>query len=408
MSTDELSVTARPRRRGRRVRPTGVSAHSRWRESGRAARLGGLAAAVTLVGALLGLLVSALGETRWEVEATLRLVAPAQDPLLFGGGVNASALEREVADSAALAVSEAVLAPAAARLGDADWTTLQDAVEVEPNPGTDILTVLCSADSSDVARERMRAITESFAEVSRQQTVDAASRIASAAAARADNASAGDTQALRDVAARSQVLADTAQPVQVLTTTDPRMEGPSWFRDAATGAVLALILTAAVLAFRTARPASVSSERDASEILGLPAGSVRDGAVLPASRQLIADLRRLSSDSTGRPIVVIPVGVMSRSAADEVAGVLRAHSHDLVQGVPTRTVNGRDVNSHVGDGVLVRVTGDPASTVVAPECRTAGAIVLAVERSTSVRDLRATGRLFPAWDRRPDAVIVVG
>ncbi|WP_217644926.1 hypothetical protein [Geodermatophilus amargosae] len=368
-------------------------------------RLLGLPLLATVLGAAAGVAVSLVGGPQWEAQSTMVYTPPSQDPVVFPGA-NPAAAEREVADAAALAASEAVLAPAAGRLGDGQaWTDLQGAVTVTPSPGSGVITVSVTATETEEVAARLAAVVTSFADVARQQAVDAANAAAAAAGATAGS----DGGAAEDVRARAEVLARTADPVRVLSTTTPVQTAPAVPRDAATGGVLGLILAAGLLAVRSARPSRVSSARDAGEMFGLPVGVIRAGQVVPGSERLVEDLQRLGGPGTGHRLVVVPAGAASVAAAQEVAAVLRdtipAH-RPADEHVPV-TDGGTAVDVGPAEN-RVRVTADPTTTVVAPALQQATAVVLAVEQGAPLREVRTVHRLSRHWERPPDAVVVTG
>jgi capsular polysaccharide biosynthesis protein len=379
-------------------------------ERGTVARLGrllGLPVLAAVLGAAAGAAASLAGGPQWEAQSTVVYVPPSQDPVVFPGA-NPGSADRELADAAALAASEAVLAPAAGRLGAGEgWADLQDVVTVTPSPGSGVITVSVTGSEAGVAAGRLDAVVTSFAEVARQQAVDAANAAAAAAALGATGGSgAGSAD---DVRARAEVLARTADPVRVLSTTQPAQTAPAVPRDAATGGVLGLVLAAALLAVRSARPSRVSSARDVGEMFGLPAGLIRAGQVVPGSERLVEDLQRLGGPGMGHRLVVVPAGAASVAAAQEVAAVLRdtiPAPRPADEHVPMAD-GGTAVD--VGPaGNRVHVTADPTTTVVAPALREATAIVLAVERGAPLREVRTVQRLSRHWDRPPDAVLVMG
>jgi capsular polysaccharide biosynthesis protein len=370
-------------------------------------RLLSLPLLATVLGAAAGVAVSLVGGPQWEAQSTVVYTPPSQDPVVFPGA-NPAAAEREVADAAALAASEAVLAPAASRLGDGQaWTDLQEAVTVTPSPGSGVITVSVTATEAEEVAARLAAVVSSFADVARQQAVDAANMAAAAAAA--GGTAGSDGGAAEDVRARAEVLARTADPVRVLSTTTPVQTAPSVPRDAATGGVLGLILAAGLLAVRAARPSRVSSARDAGEMFGLPVGVIRAGQVVPGSERLVEDLQRLGGPGTGHRLVVVPAGVASVAAAQEVAAVLRdtipAH-RPADEHVPL-TDGGTAVDVGPAEN-RVRVTADPTTTVIAPALLGATAVVLAVEKGAPLREVRTVHRLSRHWERPPDAVVVTG
>jgi capsular polysaccharide biosynthesis protein len=359
----------------------------------------------TVLGATAGVAVSLAGGPSWEAESTVAFTPPSQNPLVFPGANPASA-DRELADAAALATSETVLAPAASRLGTGeDWTVLQDATTVTPAWGSGVITIACTAADREDAAARVDAIVTAFADTTRQAVVDEATRTADAAAA-------GDTSVtgqgnLADIRARAEVLARTADPVRVLSTTPPDQTAPAPVRDAATGGVLGLLLAATFLAVRRARPSEVATGHDAGELLGLPAGVIRAGQVAPGSERLIEDLQRLEGRRPGHRVVVVPAGAASVAAAQEVAAVLR-------DTIPAH----RTADEHVpADGAAadradpatswVRVTGDPSATLVDPLLEEGTAVVLAVKKGAPVREVRTAQRLGRQWRRPADAVIVM-
>ena len=370
-------------------------------------RLLGLPLFAAVLGAAAGVAVSLSGGPQWEAQSTVVYTPPSQDPVVFPGANPASA-DRELADAAALAASEAVLAPAVSRLGTGEgWTDLQEVVTVTPSPGSGVITVSVTGSEAEDTAARLGAVVSSFAEVTRQQAVDAAN--AAVAAAAADPTAGSDGGAAEDLRARAEVLARTADPVRVLSTTPPSQTGPAVPRDAATGGVLGLLLAAAFLAVRSARPSRVSSARDAGEMFGLPAGVIRAGQVVPGSERLVEDLQRLGGPGIGHRVVVVPAGAASVAAAQEVAAVLRdtipAH-RPADERVPV-TDGGTVVDVGPAEN-RVRVTADPTTTVVAPALREATAIVLAVERGAPLREVRTVQRLSRQWERPPDAVLVMG
>jgi capsular polysaccharide biosynthesis protein len=387
-------------------RPTG-GRHALDERGGiaRLRRLLGLPILAAVLGVAVGIATSLAGGPQWEAQSTMVYTPPSQDPVVFPGA-NPAAAERELADAAATAASEAVLAPAAGRLGSGeDWTDLQSAVTVTPSPGSGVITLSVTATEAEEAAARLDAVVTSFAEVARQQAVDAAN----AAAAAAGTTVGPDGGAAEDVRARAEVLARTADPVRVLSTTAPDRTGPAVARDAATGGVLGLILAAGFLAVRSARPSRVSSARDVGEMFGLPVGVIRAGQVVPGSERLVDDLQRLGGPGTGHRLVVVPAGAASVAAAQEVAAVLRdtipahrpAEEHVPVADGGTAVDVGPAENR-------VRVTSDPTTTVVAPALHGATAVVLAVERGAPLREVRTVHRLSRHWERPPDAVVVTG
>jgi hypothetical protein len=250
-------------------------------------------------------------------------------------------------------------------------------------------------------------VTSAFADVARQQVVDAATRAAAAAGAGDLPASGTDTR--EDIAARAEVLVRTAQPVRVLSTVPPVQTGPAPLRNAATGGVLGVILAATLLAVRSARPVRVSTGRDAGELFGLPAGVITAGQVVPGSERLIEELQQLGGRGAAHQVLVVPAGPSSTGAAQEVAAVLRdTIPARLAAEEPARVDGGAtgEVAPHTAS--WVRVTGDPSATVVAPLLRQATAVVLAVERGAPLREVRAVQRVSRHWERRADAVIVTG
>ena len=137
----------------------------------------------TVLGGVAGVAVSLAGGPSWEAESTVAFTPPSQNPLVFPGANPASA-DRELADAAALATSETVLAPAASRLGTGeDWTVLQDATTVTPAWGSGVITIACTAADREDAAARVDAIVTAFADTTRQAVVDEATRTADAAAA---------------------------------------------------------------------------------------------------------------------------------------------------------------------------------------------------------------------------------
>ena len=376
---------------------------------GRLWRLLWLPVVATVLGAAAGVAVSLAGGPSWEAETTVAFTPPSQDPLVFPGANPASA-DRELADAAALATSEAVLAPAASRLGtEQDWTVLRDATTVTPSPGSGVITIACTAADREGAATRVDAVVTAFADVTRQAVVDEATRTAEAAAA--GNAPATEED-LADIRARAEVLARTADPVRVLSTTPPDQTAPAPVRDAATGGVLGLLLAATLLAVRSARPSQVSTGHDARELLGLPSGVIRAGQVAPGSEQLIEDLQRLEGRRPGHRVVVVPAGAASVAAAQEVAAVLRdtipahrtADEHVLPDGA---AADGTAADRADPFTSWVRVTGDPSASIVGPLLEEATAVVLAVRRGAPVREVRTAQRLGRQWQRSPDAVIVM-
>ena len=364
----------------------------------------------TVLGAAAGVAVSLSGGPSWEAESTVAFTPPSQDPLVFPGANPASA-DRELADAAALATSEAVLAPAASRLGaEEDWTVLRDATTVTPTPGSSVITIACSAADREGAATRVDAVVTAFVDATRQAVVDEATRTAEAAAA--GDALATGQGDLADIRARAEVLARTADPVRVLSTTPPDQTAPAPVRDAATGGVLGLLLAATLLAVRSARPSQVSTGHDARELLGLPSGVIRAGQVAPGSEQLIEDLQHLEGRRPGHRVVVVPAGAASVAAAQEVAAVLRdtipahqtADEHVLPDGA---SADGAAADRADPFTSWVRVTGDPSASIVGPLLEEATAVVLAVRRGAPVREVRTAQRLGRQWQRPPDAVIVM-
>ena len=358
----------------------------------------------TVLGATAGVAVSLAGGPSWEAESTVAFTPPSQNPLVFPGANPASA-DRELADAAALATSETVLVPAASRLGTEDWTVLRDATTVTPAWGSGVITIACTAADREDAAARVDAVVTAFADATRQAVVDEATRTADAAAA-------GDTPAtgqgdLADIRARAEVLARTADPVRVLSTTPPTQTAPAPVRDAATGGVLGLLLAATFLAVRRARPSQVSTGHDAGELLGLPAGVIRAGQVVPGSERLIEDLQRLEGRRPGHRVVVVPAGPASVAAAQEVAAVLRdtIPAHRAADEHIPADAAGADRGTSVTS--WVRVTGDPSATIVDPLLEEATAVVPAVQRSAPVREVRTAQRLGRQWRRPADAVIVM-
>jgi hypothetical protein len=358
-----------------------------------------------VLGAMAGVAVSLVGGPSWDAESTVAFTPPSQDPLVFPGANPASA-DRELADAAALATSETILAPAASRLGTGeDWTVLRDATTVTPTPGSGVITIACTAADREDAAARVDAVVTAFADATRQAVVDEATRTAEAAAA-GDIPATGQGD-LADIRARAEVLARTAGPVRVLSTTPPDQTAPAPVRDAATGGVLGLLLAATLLAVRSARPSQVSTGHDARELLGLPAGVIRAGQVAPGSERLIEDLQRLEGRRPGHRVVVVPAGAASVAAAQEVAAVLR-------DTIPAhRTADERVAADGAGVDALdpvtswVRVTGEPSTTIVGPMLEEATAVVLAVRRGAPVREVRTAQRLGRQWQRSADAVIVM-
>lgn len=361
----------------------------------------------TVLGAAAGVAVSVSGGPSWEAESIVAFTPPSQEPLLFPGA-NPGSADRELADAAALATSEAVLAPAAGRLdADQDWTALRDVTTVTPTPGSGVITIACTAPDPEAAAARVAAVVTAFADTTRQQVVDEAVEIAEAAAAGAvPPAGEGDLAGIR---ARAEVLARTAEPVRLLSTTPPIQTAPAPLRDAATGGVLGLLLAATLLAVRKARPSQVSTGRDAGELLGLPSGVIRAGQVAPGSEGLIEDLQRLEGWPPGHRLVVVPAGGTSAAAAHEVAAVLRdtiparraADEHVLSDGVA------RDRAEDMPGSHWVRATGDPTTTIVTPLLEDATAVILAVRQGAPVREVRIAQRLSREWKRPPDAVIMM-
>jgi capsular polysaccharide biosynthesis protein len=363
-----------------------------------------LPVAGTVLGVAAGVAVSLAGGPSWQAESTVTFAPPSQDLLVFPGANPASA-DRELADAAALATSQTVLAPAASRLGTEDWTVLRDATTVTPTPGSSVITVAVTAADQADASARVNAVVTAFADAARQAVVDEATRTAEAAA-RGDTPAEGQGD-LADIRARAEVLARTADPVRVLSTTPATQTAPAPVRDAATGGVLGLLLAATLLAVRRVRPSQVSTGHDAGEVLGLPAGVIRAGQVVPGSERLIEDLQRLEGRRPGHRVVVLPAGAASVAAAQEVAAVLR-------DTIPAH----RAADEHVpADGAAadrtdpatswVRATGNPSATIVAPLLEEATAVVLAVQGGAPVREVRAAQRLSRQWQRPPDAVIVM-
>jgi capsular polysaccharide biosynthesis protein len=353
-----------------------------------------------VLGAAAGLLLSRALGPEWSAGATVSFSSVSADPLLFGNP-NASLTERDTADAAALAVSQSVLEPASALLGTGTpWDELQRSVTVTPQPGSSILTLEATAADGPDAAARLLAVTNSLEEVLRQRVVEAASSTATAAAAAAAAAPEGQQGALSEIAARARVVAATADPVQVLTTEAPQQVRPAPVRDAATGAVLGLLLAAAALVLVRVRPAKVTNGRDAGELLGLPAGQLRTGEAGDETVALVDDLRRLAHQSLQPCLVVIPAGAGGAAAAQEVAALLTG-SADQVVGKQRAGAGERTAATP-----RVVITGDPLTSVVEPSVRHAGAVVLAVETGTSSRTLRAVHHLTAAWEHRPDAVIV--
>lgn len=388
-----VSVHAHPRARPRRL-PQGPVLRG-------PVGLLALAGALTLLGAVTGLLLSSALGPRWEAGATVSFTSVSADPLLFGNP-NASLTERDTADAAALAVSQAVLEPASQILGtDEPWEELQGNVTVTPQPGSSILTLTATAAEPEVAEARLAAVTDSLSQVLRQRVVAAATATAAAASARATTASAEQRGALSEIAARAEVVAETADPVQVLTTEAPDQVRPAPVRDAATGAVFGLLLAATALVLVRVRPSKVTGGRDAAELLGLPAVVLRSGEIADGTARLVDDLCRLAGQAPNPCLVVIPAGLRGQEAAREVAGVLTDGARQVQDDGPV--LRGRGSNAP-----RVVVTGDPLTSVVEPSTRHAGAVVLAVEAGTSSRELRAVHRLTAEWDHRPDAVIVTG
>lgn len=389
----------RSRRRGHATPTAHVGLARLW-------RLLRLPLAAAPLGAALGIAVSAAAGPQWQVQSTVAFSSSSQDPVLFSSS-NASVADRELADATALATSEAVLAPAADRLGTGeDWTTLQDVITVTPSTGSDIITISGTAPSRSRAAARVEAVVASFAQVSRQRVVEAARR--TAAAATSGDAPASGAQALSDIAARAGVLASTAEPVRVLSTTAPTQTGPALARDGATGAVLGLLLAAAVLVLLAARPSRVSTSQDAAEIFGLPSGALRDGQVLPGSRSLISDLQRLNGDRREQRLVVVPAGSASSKAAVEVAAALQSTPPGRRPADVPFAAPGPPDGSDAAVAGWVVVTGDPLTTVVSPLLREASAVVLAVGGGAPMREVRTVHRLSGQWERPPDAVIVAG
>jgi hypothetical protein len=363
-----------------------------------------LPVAGTVLGVAAGVAVSLAGGPSWQAESTVAFTPPSQDPLVFPGANPASA-DRELADAAALATSQRVMAPAAGRLGTEDWTVLRDATTVTPTPGSSVISIAVTAADREEASARLDAVVTAFADSARQAVVDEATRIAGAAAA-GDTPETGQGD-LADIRARAEVLARTADPVRVLSTTPPTQTGPAPVRDAATGGVLGLLLAATFLAVRRARPSQVATGHDAGELLGLPAGVIRAGQVVPGSERLIEDLQRLEGRRPGHRVVVVPAGPASVAAAQEVAAVLRdtipayraADEHVLADGAAADRTDPATS--------WVRVTGDPSATLVDPLLEEATAVVLAVQGGAPVREVRTAQRLSRQWQRPAHAVIVM-
>jgi capsular polysaccharide biosynthesis protein len=357
------------------------------------------------LGGVLGVALSFAGAPSWQAEATVTFSPPSQDPLLFPAANPASAA-RELADATALAVSEEVLAPAAAALdGVEDWTDLRDTVTVTPVPGSSVISVAATAPDEEAAAATVEAVVAAFAQAARDGVVEAARR--AAAAVTADGVTAGG-EVVEDVLARAEILALTADPIRVLTTSPPEQTAPAPVRNGATGVVLGIILAAAYLAVRIARPSRVTSGSDVGELLQLPSGAIRAGQVVPGSERLIEDLQHLSAGSPARLLLVVPAGPASVGAAQEVAAVLR-------DTIPAHRVADEHVPQDAGGpagpegsgGTWVQATGDPTGTIVAPLAREATAVILAVQSGAPVREVRTAERLTRQWERAPDAVILM-
>ena len=361
---------------------------------------------LAIAGACVGVALDQVRGPEWKASTEVLVQVSSVDALLLTGQA-ATVSNEDIADSAAMAVSQPVLTRVALQMNEGDdWTDLSARVSALPVAASHVVSITAKATDPETAVRTSEVVATTVSDIAKE-------RMQAAAAKLSPIASANDSELAR----RAQLMTSSLEPLQVIGSGQAEQITPS----IQTPISLAIVGMAAgalfIVALALLRPA-IRRPRDAQRLVALPsAGFVApDGG--PEVSRLISDL--LDGRPTGT-IVVCPVEIGAEEQAGEFVDWLRARHLDAqasgvrliadmagtVGGKSYRTAEQQSRASELGSRVLL--TADPAGTVLRSGQLTAqvAAVLLVVPAGTAGRVLSDATMLLATW-RPADAIVVVG
>ena len=360
--------------------------------------------ALAVAGACVGIVLDQLRGPEWQASTDVLVQVSSVDALLLTGQA-ATVSNEDIADSAAMAVSQPVLTRVAQQMNEGqDWTDLSARVSALPVASSHVVSITAKATDPEAAVRTSEVVATTVSDIAKE-------RMQAAAAKLSPITSANDSELGR----RAQLMTSSLEPLQVIGSGQARQLTPS----VQTPISLAIVGMAAgalfIVALALLRPA-IRRPRDAQRLVALPSA----GFVAPDGGPEVS--RLITGLMDGRPngtFIVCPVDIGAEQQAKEFVRWARARHFDN-QAAGVRLI--ADLVGNVGSKPLraaehagraaehesrVLLTADPAGTVLTTRQQTAtvAALLVVVPTGTPGRVLSDAVALLATW-RPVDAVIV--